>query len=75
MHPCLRSSLFGSKDARCCRVTNCAPSGAAGIPIVLMKFSLPQPEADMSLVSPIVVSVFTPVPLIALIVFLEIRKR
>ena len=46
-----------------------------GIAIVLMKFSLPQPEADMSLVSPIVVSVFTPIPLLTAIIIQEIRGR
>ncbi len=47
----------------------------SGIPIVLLKFSLPQPEADMSLVSPIIVSMFTPVPMISLIILYEIYKR
>ena len=46
-----------------------------GIPIILLKYSLPQPEADMSIVSPIITSMFTPVPLFIAVIAYEIRKR
>jgi len=34
-----------------------------GLPIILLKFSLPQPEADLSIVAPIVIAMFMPLPL------------
>ena len=46
-----------------------------GIAYLLITFSLPQPEADLSLVSPIVVATFTPIPLMIGIAVVEIRKR
>ena len=46
-----------------------------GIPIVLMKYSLPQPEADLSVVAPVVVAMFTPIPLWIAMVALEVRRR
>ena len=46
-----------------------------GIAIILLKFSLPQPEGDIGSVMPVATAIFTPTPLyIALIVTL-IRKR
>ena len=45
-----------------------------GIPIMLMKYSLPQPDADMSLVSPVVVAMFTPLPLWFMIAGREIYR-
>ena len=46
-----------------------------GIPIMLTLFSLPQPEAALSLVSPIAVALCLPVPLWTAVGILEIRKR
>jgi len=46
-----------------------------GLPIVLMKFSLPQPDADLSVVSPIVIAMFMPLPLWAAFIVTEIRRR
>ena len=46
-----------------------------GIPIILMKFTLPQPEGDMAIVGPVVVAMFTPLPLWIAVTALEIRKR
>lgn len=46
-----------------------------GIPIILMKFSLPQPEADLSVVAPVMVATFTPIPLLVGVAYYEIRKR
>ncbi|ESN93769.1 hypothetical protein HELRODRAFT_103288 [Helobdella robusta] len=45
-----------------------------GLPILLLKFSLMQPEADMSVVSPVSVAMFMPVPLWIAIAVLEVRK-
>ena len=42
-----------------------------GISILLMKFSLPQPDADLSLISPVAVATFTPIPLIFAIIYYE----
>ena len=41
---------------------------------MLMKYSLPQPDADMSLVSPIVVAMFTPLPLWLMVIAREIHR-
>ena len=46
-----------------------------GIPILLMKFSLPQPDADLSIISPVAVATFTPIPLLIAVAYYEIRKR
>ena len=46
-----------------------------GLPIILMKFSLPQPDADLSVVSPIVIAMFMPLPLWAAFALIEIRRR
>jgi len=46
-----------------------------GLPIVLMKFSLPQPEADLSVVAPIVIAMFMPLPLWVAFGIREIRHR
>lgn len=46
-----------------------------GVPIILMKFSLPQPEADLSVVSPVVIAMFMPLPLWIAVTVVEIRRR
>ena len=46
-----------------------------GIPIILMRFSLPQPEADLSLISPAIVAAFTPFPLWIAFLIKEIYRR
>ena len=46
-----------------------------GLPIVLMKFSLPQPDADLSIVAPIVIAMFMPLPLWVAVAASEIRRR
>jgi len=46
-----------------------------GLPIILMKFSLPQPEADLSIVAPIVIAMFMPLPLWMAFGVREIRRR
>lgn len=46
-----------------------------GIAILLMKLSLPQPDADLSLLSPIMVGTFGPLPLLVAVIVLEVRKR
>ncbi|XP_067652200.1 ileal sodium/bile acid cotransporter-like [Haliotis asinina] len=46
-----------------------------GIAIVLLRFSLPAPANDISIVAPIAAAIFTPIPLVIAILFIEIRKR
>lgn len=46
-----------------------------GLPIILMQFSLPQPDADLSVVSPVVVAMFMPLPLWVAVGIVEIRRR
>jgi len=46
-----------------------------GVPIVLMKFSLDQPEADLSIVAPIVIAMFMPLPLWIAFAVITIRRR
>lgn len=46
-----------------------------GLPIILMKLSLPQPEADLAAVGPVAIACFMPLPLWVAIAVLEIRKR
>ena len=37
---------------------------STGIPLILLKYSLPQPEADIAIVAPVMISMFTPLPLL-----------
>ena len=46
-----------------------------GVPIILLKYSLPQPEADLSVVGPVITSIFTPIPLWIALAVLEIKSR
>lgn len=46
-----------------------------GLPIILMQFSLPQPDADLSVVSPVVIAMFMPLPLWVAVGIVEIRRR
>jgi len=46
-----------------------------GLAIILMKFSLPQPEADLSIASPIMVAMFMPLPLWIAVGIVEVRRR
>ena len=46
-----------------------------GIAILIMKFSLPAPDGDLAMVSPVVVAAFTPAPLIILLIMFEVYKR
>jgi len=46
-----------------------------GLPIVLMKLSLPQPDADMSIVGPIAIAMFMPLPLWIAFVVIAVRRR
>ncbi|ELU01824.1 hypothetical protein CAPTEDRAFT_204666, partial [Capitella teleta] len=46
-----------------------------GLPIILMKLSLSQPEADLSAVSPVAIACFMPIPLWIAFSVMEIRKR
>ena len=45
-----------------------------GIAVLLMKLSLPQPDADMSIVGPVMVSMLTPIPLGFLIAIVEFKR-
>ncbi len=47
----------------------------AGIAMLLMKYSLPQPDADLSLVAPVMVTMFTPFPLWVAVTAYLIRKK
>ena len=46
-----------------------------GVAYLVLTFTLPQPEADLSMVSPIIVATFTPIPLMIGIGIIEYRKR
>lgn len=46
-----------------------------GIPIVLTLFSLPQPEAALSIVSPVAVALMVPIPMGIAIAVYEVKKR
>lgn len=46
-----------------------------GIAIFLLRFSLPQPEADLTTVVPVSAAIMTPFPLMALYAVLKIRER
>ena len=46
-----------------------------GLGIMVLKYSLPQPEADLAMVGPVAVAILTPLPLWIAIATLEIRKR
>ncbi|GAB0098846.1 sodium/bile acid cotransporter [Sergentomyia squamirostris] len=46
-----------------------------GISIYLLRFTLPQPEADLTTVAPVSVAVMTPLPLIVLYIFLKVKAR
>ncbi|XP_037069295.1 ileal sodium/bile acid cotransporter-like [Pollicipes pollicipes] len=44
-----------------------------GVAIFMLKFSLPEPSSDLSIVVPIVVATMTPVPLFAALIFRRLR--
>ncbi|XP_065072567.1 ileal sodium/bile acid cotransporter-like isoform X1 [Ochlerotatus camptorhynchus] len=46
-----------------------------GIAIFLLRFSLPQPEADLTTVVPVSAAIMTPFPLMALYLVMKIRER
>ena len=46
-----------------------------GLPIVLLKFSLAQPDADLSVVGPVVIAMFMPLPLWIAFVVTAVRRR
>lgn len=46
-----------------------------GIPIVLLRFSLPQPEADLSSVMPVAGTMFTTLPWLIIFIILTIRRK
>ncbi|XP_059618020.1 ileal sodium/bile acid cotransporter-like [Phlebotomus argentipes] len=46
-----------------------------GISIFLLRFTLPQPEADLTTVAPVAVAIMTPLPLIVLYVILKVKER
>lgn len=45
-----------------------------GIPIVLLRMSLNGPDKDTSIVSPVASAIFTPIPLVLGIIFVQVRK-
>ena len=71
----LLASVTGQPRARIIAIALETGIQNTGIPIVLMKYSLPQPEADLSVVAPVVVAMFTPIPLWIAIAVLEVRRR
>lgn len=46
-----------------------------GIAIFLLRFALPQPEADLTTVAPVAVAVLTPFPLLFLFIVKKLRSR
>jgi len=46
-----------------------------GLPIILMKFSLPQPDADLSILGPVAVTMCMMMPLWVAVAVVEIRRR
>lgn len=46
-----------------------------GISIFLLRFTLPQPEGDLTTVVPVSVAIMTPIPLFALFLILKIKER
>ncbi|KAF2898384.1 hypothetical protein ILUMI_07787 [Ignelater luminosus] len=46
-----------------------------GISIFLLRFALPQPEADLTTVVPVAVATMTPFPLMFLFIYLKLRSR
>lgn len=46
-----------------------------GIPIILLRLSLQGPDRDTSIVAPVASAIFTPIPLIFGILYVQIRKR
>lgn len=45
-----------------------------GISIFLLRFSLPQPQADLTTVMPVSVAIMTPIPLIILYIYQRIQS-
>nr|AKN21470.1 slc10a-3 [Schmidtea mediterranea] len=46
-----------------------------GIAIIILKYSIPQPEGDLGAVMSVIVSIFTPIPLYVLYLIIFIKKR
>ena len=58
-------------------ITICLETGIqnTGIAILLMRLTLPQPDANLSIIAPVVVSMMTPIPLGIALAFIEVKKR
>ncbi|CAH1780564.1 unnamed protein product [Owenia fusiformis] len=46
-----------------------------GVPVLMMRFSLMNPDSDLALIGPIAATIFTPIPLWIAIVVYEVYKR
>ncbi|CAH1374865.1 unnamed protein product [Tenebrio molitor] len=46
-----------------------------GIAIFLLRFTLPQPQADLTTVAPVCVAMMTPLPLLCMLLYKKIRAR
>lgn len=46
-----------------------------GIAIIVLKYSMPQPDGDLGTVIPLIVALFTPVPLYLIYIVILLRKR
>jgi len=67
--------LFRQPPARILTIAIETAIQNTGLPIVLMKFSLPQPDADLSVVGPVVIAMFMPMPLWVTLAVTSIRRR
>ena len=66
-------TCHSSKRIRTIAIETCIQN--PGVAVLLMKYSLPQPDADIAMVPPIVVATFTPIPLIIIVAVHEIYYR
>ena len=67
---------FAFRMPRSSIIAICLETGIqnTGIAILLMKLSLPQPDADLSIIGPVVISMFTPAPLFVVIAIIEVKR-
>lgn len=71
----LTGKLFRQPSPDCITIAVEIGIQNTGISIFLLRFALPQPQADLTTIAPVSVAILTPFPLIFLFICLKIKSR
>ncbi|XP_018567523.1 solute carrier family 10 member 6 isoform X2 [Anoplophora glabripennis] len=71
----LLAKLFKQPPPDCLTIAIEVGIQNTGIAIFLLRFALPQPQADLTTVVPVAVAIMTPFPLLAIFIYKKIRAR